>query len=208
MMMVNTTISMFAAMLFGANVTNASPADQSGVSRPNSRVVAVRAANADAKKYGYSRRYGKLTPNQVFGLAVRLNEAFLASPQVRQSDGFQRLKAISPATITGKTPEDVFVALGNLADVVDRLRESANMGIKTRIKREKEKAIPAEVYLAVGTCLDGVVGWIAAKNPDRAWGELYRVQTYTGKTPSDVFAQIQAATRRIARYLDPKASPK
>ncbi len=86
----------------------------------------------------------------------------------------------------------------SLSDHINRL--AAYNGIKGAdpVIREKDRAIPAEVYMMNGVLLDAMVRIVADGNGERIWGDMYKIEAVTQKkTPSDVFALGELALRKI-----------
>lgn len=163
--------------------------------------ISVNAAGGD-KSFGYSNRYGSITPAQVYSLAQNV-EILLTYYVDKHKKGIAtEVKALNLEPVSGKTPEDAFVKLHQLSDVLDRLARRTQLQPMKRITREKTKAIPAEVYLQAGNNLDALINIMNKLEPNKTWGDYYPVNSYTqAKVPSDVFALTDLTLRRLELIL-------
>ena len=154
-------------------------------------------ANND-KKFGYSARYGIVTPSQVFQLNMAINQTIMFFVKERHPELLPVINTMTAQTFQDKTPEDVFQAIQKLANQVDRRRAKVGLPAIPRVQKEGAKAIPAEVFLATGNILDGFVGYLAKQFPGKPLGGLYRVDfPKDSKTPSDVFSRIDLTIRQM-----------
>ncbi|MBF0384051.1 MAG: hypothetical protein HQL69_23810, partial [Magnetococcales bacterium] len=103
-----------------------------------------------------------------------------------------------PVKVTGKNPDDVFKLFNKLADRLDILASNSGISKVSRIQIEKEKAIPAEVYIMNGNLLDAMVRIVKSSRPNMVLGDLYKTNNVTTtKTPSDVFGLGELALRKV-----------
>lgn len=156
----------------------------------------------DATKYGYSNLYGELTPTQVFTLVEDM-DAMIMLYANREATELVRQLPQHVVPVSGYEPEQVFVALNALADRVDALAEAENVDMSVqRVKRERSHAIPAEVFLLAGACLDTMAATLAKSDPDTALGNLYNnIDSTNTKTPSDVYALVALLDRKLGVLL-------
>lgn len=155
----------------------------------------------DTKAYGYSDRYGELTPTEVFSLvknvdAIVMHYAYRYKPELASS----LPRKIIP--VQGYTPEQVFVALSQLANRIDQLADDYGIDLVERVTREKAQAIPAEVFLLAGACLDTIAATLSVMEPENSFGDFYSNRTYQRpKTPSDVYAMVDLIDRKLVVLL-------
>ncbi|MBV7315101.1 hypothetical protein [Shewanella sp. NIFS-20-20] len=156
------------------------------------------AANED---FGYSDYYGQLTPTQVYEVVYDLNA--LVSYFAEQHH--PQLAATMPddmISVAGYQPEQVFLALSELSDQLDQFSIRYDLAPMRRVARQQDVAIPAEVYLQAGICLDAFVLNLAKIEPMNAFGSFYNLPTDgLSKTPSDVFALVELVNRKLTLLL-------
>jgi len=100
---------------------------------------------------------------------------------------------------TKKTPEDVFVKINQLSDLLDKLSSRLKLSPTSRLKRENQKAIPAEVFLQSGNTLDALIAIMNKLEPGRQWGNYYKTNSKSKpRTPTEVYALADLMLRRLA----------
>ncbi|HEC12118.1 MAG TPA: hypothetical protein ENI80_02560 [Acidiferrobacteraceae bacterium] len=159
-------------------------------------------ANANKKSFGYSNRYGAVTPSQVYSLQQDFEALFMLYVKNHKKGLAAQVKALNLVPITGKIPDDVFVITNRLSNSLDRLAKSLHLKPMKRFTREKAKAIPAEVYLQAGNNLDVLVKIMNKLESEKNWGNYYAIRQYKlAKNPSDVFALADLSERRLNLVL-------
>ncbi len=165
----------------------------------SSHVVAKQDNN---KIHGYSNLYGVVTPSQVYALLENYNVALLHYVKTHKRSLLGKVKAEKLVVFKNKKPEDVFVILNKLSSKVDKLTRRVKQKPMTRVKREKAKAIPAEVFLQAGNNLDAFVQYMHSIEVDKSWGQFYTNRTYSvGKTPDNVYALVDLLLRKTNYIL-------
>ncbi|WP_368737458.1 hypothetical protein [Grimontia sedimenti] len=161
----------------------------------------VHAQTQDAKAYGYSDRYGELTPTEVFSLvknldAIVMHYAYRYKPELASS----LPRKIIP--VQGYTPDRVFIALTGLSKRLNVLADDYGVPKVQSVVREQNKAIPAEVFLLAGSCLDTLAHILSVMEPENSFGDFYNNRTYRRpKTPSDVYALVDLIDRKLIVLL-------
>lgn len=96
----------------------------------------------------------------------------------------------------------MFDITNHLSASLDRLAKSLRLKPTKRVNREKDKAIPAEVYLQAGNNIDMLVKIMDKLEPEKNWGDYYANREYKqAKNPSDVFALADLPARRLNLIL-------
>ena len=145
-----------------------------------------------------------LTPDQVFSLWTNINRSLLATSHVVSDDAAWQaeLAAQSLRTFHGKRPADVLVLVRAYRDKLDRLRRQAGLAPVKRLDAAYDLVTPSVVYIASGHVLNGQVEWlIRITAPNRAVTAFYQRHDFDGNTPSDVFALVELAGRRLDRIM-------
>lgn len=166
-------------------------------------VTANAATETGSKKsFGYSNLYGKVTPTQVYSLLQNYESLFVYYVQNHKNSLSGRANALKLQAVTGKTPEDAFVRVLKLSDLLAKLARNTQLKPTDKITRQKKKAIPAEVFLQVGNNLDALAHIMNKLEPGKSWGGYYSDQTYKkAKTPNDVYALADLSVRRFNLVL-------
>lgn len=160
--------------------------------------VYAQTSSTGQKSFGNSNRYGKVTPALVYSIAQNYENLFLYYVKNHKSNLTTAVTELEPIPFSGMTPEDVFVRLNRLNLLMDRLAKSVQVEPVEKITREKGKAIPAEVFLAVANNLDTLNSVINKLEPGKNWGQFYNKRTYDKPlTPSDVYALVDLSVRRL-----------
>lgn len=154
------------------------------------------------KKFGYSDRYGKVTPSQVFAILKNYESMFSYYINNHYKDKISLLNSLELIPVTGKKPEDVFVNVNKLSDLIDQLAVKFHMQAMPRISRENNIAIPAEVFLQSGHILDAFTNIMVQLEPNNAWGNFYKMRAdITGKNPNHVYALSDLSKRKFELVL-------
>ncbi|OEF50259.1 hypothetical protein A1OW_11230 [Enterovibrio norvegicus] len=159
-------------------------------------------ADTHKSEYGYSDLYGELTPSQVYELVKNIDALIMRYAQKHRP---QRVNALptDPIRVSNYTPEQVFVALLALSDNIDRFLQANHLPLIKRIEREQNNAIPAEVYLQAGLCLDSLIMAMSRIENGKSFGDFYALkESDKTKTPSDVYALVDLVHRKLFVLLD------
>ncbi|MGF1706758.1 hypothetical protein [Enterovibrio baiacu] len=160
------------------------------------------AADTHKSTYGYSDFYGELTPSQVYELVKNIDMLVMHYAERHHPQKVNALPT-EPIQVSNYTPEQVFVALLALSDNIDRFLQANNLPLIKRIEREQRYAIPAEVYLQAGACLDSLVMTMSRIESDTSFGDFYAFkEDDKTKTPSDVYALVDLVHRKFFVLLD------
>ncbi len=141
-----------------------------------------------------------LTPSNVVSLWTNVNNALITVAEI-SSAGAEWARAIpntAPTTFSGKKPTDVLARVAEFREKLDRLRLRSGSAATKRYENADGVITPSVVFLNSGYVLDGVVSWII-DNTDAAQlvSPFYTRHDVSGKTPSDAFAMVDLANRRI-----------
>lgn len=145
-----------------------------------------------------------LTPDQVYSLWTNINRSLLAASRIVSHDPAWQaeLAAQTLRTFHGKRPADVLVLVKAYRDKLDRLRRQAGLPPVRRLDAAYDLVTPSVVYVASGHVLNGQVEWLILNTgPDRPVTTFYRRHDFDGNTPSDVFALVELAGRRLDQIL-------
>ena len=154
------------------------------------------------KSFGYSARYGAVTPPEVYALLQNYETVFMYYVNTHKKSTIARVRALKLAPAGKKTPDDAFQKLHGLANSLDKLMKKTNLPPVLRIKRETAKAIPAEVFLQTGHNLDALVNMMNKLEPGKSWGSYYKNIEYKHSLkPADVYALADLLTRRLELVL-------
>ncbi|MEZ8141986.1 hypothetical protein A1OO_10635 [Enterovibrio norvegicus FF-33] len=148
-------------------------------------------------EYGYSDLYGELTPTQVYSLVKNIDSmvmhyAYRYKPKISSS----LPRNVIP--VKNYRPEQVFLALAKLGDDIDLFAKQVGTPVIKRVKRQGSEAIPAEVFLLAGACLDSLSTILATLEPHNSFGDFYSHRHYERtRTPSDVYALVDLIHRKL-----------
>ncbi len=145
-----------------------------------------------------------LTPGQVFSLWTNINDCLVASASAVSDDGNwrRRLAAMKPRAFAGKVPADVLERLGAFRAKLDRMRRTAGLAPTARLGAADGAITPSVVFLNSGQVLNGLVEWLIGQTgPEQLVSRFYTRHGFKGKTPSDVFGQVDLADRRLGAIL-------
>jgi len=149
-----------------------------------------------------------LTPNHVVSLWTDTNDALVVVAGVISDDEawVDRLAATTARSFSGKAPADVLERVAAFRDKLDRLRRSGGLEPTQRYDNGGGAVTPSVVFLNSGHVLDAVVSWIIENTGrEQLVSGFYTRHGFSGKTPSDAFAMVDLANRRIDLILE-KAS--
>ena len=147
-----------------------------------------------------------MTPDHVYGIWDRINEAVLALQMVRDGTDkpAQDLLNMKPKNFPGAKTAEALKFVSEFRKRLDVLRHRADLP-PTKIYKwdPKEEITPSIVYLNSGFAQDALMEWmISETNRDFLISSYYDYKTFTGKTPADVASLAELAMRRFAWILD------
>lgn len=145
-----------------------------------------------------------LTPSHVFSLWTNINKSLIASSRL-VSNGIElsvMLKAMKPKVFNNKKPADVLDQLAAYRTKLDRLLRAQNLP-ETKQTTPSDGAItPSDVYVNSGHVLNAQVTWlIVGTGPEQTVSQFYTRHGFSGKSPSDVYALVEMANRRMDQLL-------
>lgn len=163
-------------------------------------VCCLVAAAALMPARGNSQELG-LTPSHVVSLWTNINAALVTTAQITaKGDGWDaEVKAMNKNSYSGKKPADVLNQVSMFRDRLDRLRAATGLKKARRHQRKaKGKITPSDVFLNSGYVLDGMVDWLVRNTgKSQLVSQFYTRHKLGGMKPSDAFAMVELATRRI-----------
>ena len=146
-----------------------------------------------------------MTPSNVFVLWTNVNNALItvAGTSSGFAEGSAGIATMTPNTFQGKTPGDVLKKVAAFRQKLDLLRQKSGLKpIEFNAFEAGDTVTPSMVFLDSGHALDGVVEWIVGNTTkDQLISPFYARLDVSGKTPSDAFAMVDLAERRIGRIL-------
>ncbi|WP_394208812.1 hypothetical protein [Enterovibrio calviensis] len=168
---------------------------------------AVEGDTTGHNEYGYSDLYGELTPTQVYSLVKNIDSmvmhyAYRYKPKISSS----LPRNVIP--VKNYRPEQVFLALAKLGDDIDLFAKQVGTPVIKRVKRQGSEAIPAEVFLLAGACLDSLSTILATLEPHNSFGDFYSHRHYQRtRTPSDVYALVDLIHRKLTMLVGEQNKP-
>ncbi|MBT8002492.1 MAG: hypothetical protein HN578_06215 [Rhodospirillales bacterium] len=147
-------------------------------------------------------KLGKITPNGPFRLWTAVNKGLVEYAFVKGGSALKaNVAALTAVPTTGKKPGHVLAQGAEFRAALDNGRAKYNLAPSKKYRDPKGRAVtPAVVFLNAGYMLDGLVRLIEAQPnvKDFHVGIIYVVPKFSGKSPSNVFALAELATRRMA----------
>lgn len=141
-----------------------------------------------------------LTPSHVVSLWTNTNNALetMAGIITKDSSLQQKVKATTPLGFTGKKPGEVLKRVAEFREKLDRLRQKSSLPPTKRYQYGSGTITPSVVFLNSGHVLDATVHWVIKNSgKDQLVSPFYVRHDISGKTPSDAFAMVDLANRRI-----------
>lgn len=159
-------------------------------------------AKSGDKSFGYSLRYGVVTPSQVYSQLQNYESLFMYYVKKHKKNMVDEVNEIKLISVSKKTPDDAYQKLLQLADSLDKLSKKLKLSTVNRIIKQKAKALPAEVFLQTANNLDSMVSILNKIEPGKVWGNYYKLQTYKqSKKPSDVYVLADLLIKRLDLVL-------
>lgn len=145
-----------------------------------------------------------LTPNHVYSLWTNINASLNACARVVHGDptDLESFAAMEPKTFSGKKPADVLNLLVTYRAKLDRLLRAQRLPDTTQAPPGDDAITPSHVYLNSGHVLNAQLRWLTVRTgPAQIISQFYTQHEFSGKTPSNVFALVDLAIRRMDRLL-------
>ncbi len=146
-----------------------------------------------------------LTPSHVYSLWTNINDSLIASSRVVSGDKAlpTTLATMKPGNFSGKRPADVLNRLAVYREKLNRLLRVKNLPMTKLAKTDGSAITPSDVYLNSGHVLTAQIRWLIVKTgPEQTVSQFYTRHGFSGKTPSDVFALVELANRRMDLLLN------
>ncbi len=149
-----------------------------------------------------------LTPSNVYGLWTNINAALVALAESTVEDEVEltRILQIEPNKFFGKTPKNVLAkvtAFNKKLHVLakDKSEHGAEKTFADEVlfilKEDEGVVTPSLVYMRSGHVLAGVVKLVSDRyKTPQPIGPFFIRHNFRDKTPSDVFALVDLASRR------------
>lgn len=145
-----------------------------------------------------------LTPSHVYSLWTNINGSLVTVARVISGDPAwrKRLTAYSARKFEGKRPSDVLRRVADYRAKLDRLLRRESLALTKQLPAGEEEVTPSEVYLNSGFVLNAQVRWLIVNTgPEQTVSQFYYRHDFSGETPSDVFALVDLANRRLDEIL-------
>ncbi|MDP6873509.1 MAG: hypothetical protein QF521_08275 [Alphaproteobacteria bacterium] len=163
-------------------------------------ITPIQAAGTKAPA-GEVVKLGKISPNGPFRLWTIINKVL---PAYAAAKGGASLRAqvenMAPLAVSGKKPGHVLAQSVQFRDALDATARTMKLA-KVRIYKDPlgRTVTPGVVFVNAGYSLDTLVEvyFTVLNKSDAQVGDLYDVPVAAGKSPSDVFALVELATRRL-----------
>ena len=146
-----------------------------------------------------------LTPSHVYSLWTNINDSLVASSRVVSGDTALRAKIseMKLGNFSGKNPGDVLNHLALYREKLNRLLRAKNLPVVKRVAFDGGVVTPSDVYLNSGHVLTAQIRWLIVETGrEQTVSQFYARHGFSGKTPSDVFALVELANRRIDLLLN------
>ena len=141
-----------------------------------------------------------LTPSHVYSLWVNINTAILSVGKFVGGEGIAKnsISAIKPGKFTGKTPGNVLALSLEVESLIDGLRITSDLPPTRGLDVGSENTTPSDVFLVSSRVLiSGVELIIRKTEADHLISPYFSHHIFDGKTPSDVYALVDLAHRRL-----------
>ena len=175
-------------------------------------LAAVLAVSLLGVRPGHALDLG-LKPGQVYSLWANINACLLQFAEVVSKDmaWHERLAAMPVKSFPNKRSADVLAQVGLYRAKLDRLRHLSELTPTRRIPEEQAHITSSDVYLTSSEVLHAQVELlIRFTGPEQLVSQFYVRHRDDEKTPSQVFALVDLASRRldlILANLSPENEP-
>lgn len=149
-----------------------------------------------------------LTPSDVTGLWMNINEVLLATATFVDGSGELAIAMsdLEPSQFYGKVPADVYAQVDEFHIEVDLVLEHFGLDHSDLAHSSSHEppgeVSPSDVYLNSGLVLYSLVALVAREgNDDQLLSQFYQRRQISNGVPSDAYAQVDMAHRRIDLIL-------
>lgn len=140
-----------------------------------------------------------LTPSNVVSLWTNINSALLASAEIATgAEGRGALESLKIGAFPGKKPADVLAQVTLFRDKLDRV--GGKLALKpTAVYTDPEggTVTPSVVFMNSGHVLDSMVLTVIKLDGEHLVSGFYASHDFSGKKPSDAYAMVELANRRM-----------
>ena len=153
---------------------------------------------------GHAQKDLGLGYDRVFSQWININDSLLAIARVVSEDPlwYEELVSATPATFEEKEPADVLELLKEYRTKFDKLRRHAGLRPIKWLNQAEHAIGPSILYVNSGYALSGHVELLLRHtSPDQSIGRFYTRHEFIDKTPSDIYALVELAGRRLDRVL-------
>lgn len=141
-----------------------------------------------------------MTPNHVYALWRSINDTVIATSSLAIKDPMarQRIESMTPHSYRGKQPREVLHMVLAFGERLNKLRARDDLPPTGRYGDGHGEVNATGVFLNSGMVLNGMVEWIIVNSdPDLLVSRYYHLESFRGKTSSDVYALVDLAHRRL-----------
>ncbi len=139
-----------------------------------------------------------LTPSNVFDLWTNIDNALIGAGQSKDAALAERLKAMKPQSFKGIKPAAVLKQVETFRDKLDRMGTGYGIEPTPVYKNPAGGTVtPSVVFLNSGYVLDHIVLVLNKVDGERLISGYYERRDVRNKTPSDVYAMVELANRRM-----------
>ncbi|MBT3237495.1 MAG: hypothetical protein HOK06_03415 [Rhodospirillaceae bacterium] len=146
-----------------------------------------------------------LTPSHVYSLWTNINRTVIecVNLTVKDTTIVSGVKAMATKKFTGKKPADVLALALHVEGLWNTLRIQSDLPPTLQAIAPESMTTPTDVYLESSKILASSVEWIIGNTDSSHLVAGYFVRhTFKDKTPSDVYALVDLAQRRMQFAFD------
>ncbi len=146
-------------------------------------------------------KLGKISPNGPYRLWTIINKVLPAYAAAKGGASLRaQVESMAPLAVSGKKPGHVLAQSVQFRATLDAAGQAMKLA-KVQIYKDPlgRTVTPGVVFVNAGYSLDRLVEayFVALNKPDAQVGDFYDVPVAAGKSPSEVFALVELATRRL-----------
>ncbi len=139
-----------------------------------------------------------LTPSNVLDLWTNINNALVGAGEAKDAALSERLQAMKLQSFKGKKPGDVLKQVEALRGKLDSLGSGYSLKPTPVFKGPAGGTVtPSVVFLNSGYVLDTMVLVLNKVDREHQISGYYKRRDIKDKTPSDVYAMVELANRRM-----------
>jgi hypothetical protein len=153
----------------------------------------------------------KITPSQPYAIWININQALIDLSTLKVSDVevYKQIEEVGLESFSGKKPDDVYILVGEFrqgfsvysgrdltthGDNISELEETIIYTLRTA----NNEIIPAMVFSRSVLVLDLIMqSYIELDSSARLLSPYYKLGQYDDKNPSDVYALVDLASKRL-----------